>query len=197
MAGRSTMVGSRSRARAQAIADELRERWPTKALSITGGTNDEAADADLVVVALPWDALGEQLPPLAERLAGKVVISMVNALQRSGGEFRPLVPARGSMAAEIASFAPGARVVAALHHVPARELGEIDLALGGDVLVCGDDDRAVAEAAGLVTAMRCGEPVPCGSLSLAGALESLTAALLNVNAARRTRSTLKLVPGKG
>jgi len=196
LAGRSSVVGSRSAERAGAVAQELRERWPSRPLPVTGGSNEDAARADVVAVALPWDAVGEQLPPLAPLLEGKVVISMVNALVRSGSEFRPLVPARGSMAAEIASLAPRARVVAALHHVPARELGAADVPLGGDVLVCGDDEAATAEAVELLLAMRCGDPVVCGSLSLAGALESLTAALLNVNVARRSRFTLKLVPGK-
>lgn len=196
LAGWSSVVGSRSAERAEAVARELRDRWPSSATEISGGTNEDAARADVVAVALPWEAVGEQLPALADLLDGKVVISMVNALVRSGGEFRPLLPARGSMAAEIASLAPGARVVATLHHLPARELGEADLPLGGDVLMCGDDEGAIAKVAELLSAMRCGEPVACGSLSLAGALEGLTAALLNVNVARRSRSTLKLVSGK-
>lgn len=196
LAGRTTMLGSRSAERAASVVSGLLERWPSAAEALSGGTNDDAARADVVAVALPWDAVGEQLPPLAPLLADKIVISMVNALVRSGGELRPLVPARGSMAAEIASLVPRARVVGALHHVPARELGEADLSLAGDVLICGDDQEATTAVAELVSAMRCGDPVVCGSLSVAGALEGLTAALLNVNLARRSRSTLKLIPGK-
>ena len=42
----------------------------------------------------------------AERSAGKVVISMANALVRVGHEFQPLVPPRGSVAAHVQAAVP-------------------------------------------------------------------------------------------
>ena len=38
---------------------------------------------------------------------------------------------------------PQCRVVAALHHLPAKELGHLDSPIDSDVLICGDDKDAV------------------------------------------------------
>ena len=61
---------------------------------------------------------------MSSRITGKVVISMANALTRIGKEFQPLVPPRGSVAASVQAVLPKSHVAAALHHVPAKELGE-------------------------------------------------------------------------
>ena len=58
-----------------------------------------------------------------DMLAGKIVVSMANALIRVGKEFQPLVPPRGSVAAHVQAAVPDSRVVAAFHHLPATELG--------------------------------------------------------------------------
>jgi predicted dinucleotide-binding enzyme len=85
-----------------------------------------AADAEVIVIATPWDGAAETALSVKDQLAGKVVISMANALARVGGEFQPLVPPRGSVAASVQAAVPKSLVSAAMHHLPAKELGAID-----------------------------------------------------------------------
>ena len=67
---------------------------------------------------------------------------MANALTRIGKEFQPLVPPRGSVAASVqAARARSAMVAAAFHHVPAKELGDLDHPIESDVLICSDHPR--------------------------------------------------------
>jgi len=80
---------------------------------IEGADNAGAAAAELVVVATPWDSVVPTVRALREPLAGKVVISMANALIREGKEMLPLVPPRGSVAAAVQAALPDSLVAAA------------------------------------------------------------------------------------
>src|SRR5437588_2861713 len=90
-AGLDVVIGSRSRERGEEMCQELRDKWPGRDLSLFGGENVEAANADLVVVATPWDAAATTAGSVAGQLSDKVVISMANALTRLGNEFVPLI----------------------------------------------------------------------------------------------------------
>ncbi|MEZ5208274.1 MAG: NAD(P)-binding domain-containing protein [Acidimicrobiales bacterium] len=92
--GFDVVVGSRSRYKALEVRDGIVERWPGKELSVEAADNDGAAEADVVVIATPWDAAGATAASVARQLQGKVVISMANALAKVGHEFQPLVPPR-------------------------------------------------------------------------------------------------------
>ena len=84
------------------------------------------SSSGVVVIATPWDAAYGTATSVADDLDGKVVICMANALTRIGKEFQPLVPPRGSVAASVQAAVPGCRVSAGFHHVPAKELGDLD-----------------------------------------------------------------------
>jgi NADPH-dependent F420 reductase len=128
---------------------------------------------------------------VADQLQGKVVLSMANALERIGKEFQPLVPPRGSVAASVQAAVPGCRVAAALHHVPAKELGDLDHAIETDVLVCSDHPDATATISEIVAKIPNMRPLDAGGLSLATPIESFTAALLQLNVHYRTRVAIK------
>ncbi|HLK45612.1 MAG TPA: NAD(P)-binding domain-containing protein, partial [Acidimicrobiales bacterium] len=76
-AGHAVVIGSRDAERATATADELRGAAD---LALEGAANEQAALCELVVAATPWDALVATMRPLADAVAGKVVVSMANAL---------------------------------------------------------------------------------------------------------------------
>ncbi|HZT67227.1 MAG TPA: NADPH-dependent F420 reductase [Acidimicrobiales bacterium] len=191
--GQDVVIGSRSTERAEEVRAELIARWPGRQLALRGGGNDEAADCELVVVATPWDAAASTAASVGPRLEGKVVVSMANAIAKVGDELQPLVPPRGSVAAGVQAAVPAALVAAALHHVPARELGDIDHPVECDVLVCADQPAALKAASDLVAAVPGLTPVDAGSLSSAAAVEAFTAVLLQVNRRYRTRTALRLV----
>ena len=175
------------------MRDDLVATWPDHDLSgLDAADNAGAAACDVVVVATPWDGAAPTVAALADALAGKTVICMANALTRVGKEFQPLIPPRGSVAADVAAAAPEARVVAAFHHVPARELGEIGTPVECDVLVCSDHPEAcetVIELAGQIPGMR---GVNAGRLSAAGPIEALTAILIGMNVRYRAHLSVKL-----
>jgi NADPH-dependent F420 reductase len=191
-AGREVVVGSRTATRAKEHVDEVQERWSGRDMHLEGNHNEEAARCDVVVMATPWDAAVATGRALAEPLAGKVLVSMANALLRVGDEFQPLIPARGSVAESLQTALPESSVAGAFHHLPARLLANLEQDMDCDVLVCGDRPEAVEQAQALVTAIPGLRPVVAGTLSMAGAIESFTSVLLNVNVRHKSRSAIKL-----
>jgi hypothetical protein len=189
--GFETIVGSRSRYRAMEAVDLLQAEWPERELKIVAGDNSDAADADLVVIATPWDGAAQTAQSVERQLRGKVVISMANALTRIGKEFQPLVPPRGSVAASVQAALPRSFVCAAFHHVPAKELGDLNHPIESDVLICSDFPAATEAASDLVTKIPNMRPLDCGELSLATPIESFTAVLLQLNVRYKTRVAVK------
>lgn len=191
-AGIDVVIGSRSRERGDETCKELRDKWPDRKLSLTGGENVDAASADLVVVATPWDAAATTAASVGGPLTDKVVISMANALARLGKEFVPLVPGRGSIAAGVQAAVPGARVAGAFHHLPAHSLADLNQTLESDVLICADHPDAAAATAELVAKVPGLRPVHAGSLAAAAPVEAFTAVLLQVNVRYKTRAAIRL-----
>ena len=189
--GFDVVIGSRSKYRAMETVDGLLERWPDRGLTVDAGDNAGAADADLVVVATPWDGAAQTAQSVEPALRGKVVVSMANALTRIGKEFQPLVPPRGSVAASIQAVLPRSRVAAALHHVPAKELGDLDHPIESDVLICSDFPDATEATSHVVAKVPNMRPLDCGELSLATPIESFTAVLLQLNVRYKTRVAVK------
>ena len=69
--------------------------WPlgkTANSKLTGVANHEAAKADIVVIATPWEAVVQTVLPFADDLAGGLVISVGNALVKEGREFQAISP---------------------------------------------------------------------------------------------------------
>ncbi|MBW3579629.1 MAG: NADPH-dependent F420 reductase [Actinobacteria bacterium] len=191
--GYEVVIGSRSKERALEVRDELVAKWPGRSLSIDGADNELAAEADVVVVATPWDAAAVTARSVGRQLEGKVVISMANALARVGHEFQPLVPPRGSVAASVQAAVPQAKVAAAFHHLPARELAALDHPIDSDVLICSDHPEATDTTAKLVRRIGASlRPLDAGELSNAAPIEAFAAVLLQLNARYRTRVAIKL-----
>lgn len=192
-AGVDVTVGSRDEERASGVAADLASRWGDRLGSrVAGAANAEAASADLVVVATPWDSAVATVRPLAAALDGRVVVSMANALAREGREMLPLVPPRGSVAAAVQAALPGSLVSAAFHHLPASEMEDLDAGLVADVLVCSDHPQASEATVALVERIEGLRPLDAGSLSQAAAIEAFTAVCITLNIRHRAHSTLKL-----
>lgn len=187
--GYDVVLGSRDKDRAQATAEGL---GPRGSGTVRGATNDEAAGCDLVVVATPWDSAVATVSALRTQLAGKTVISMVNALSREGRELVPIYPPRGSMAAHIAFALPESVVVGAFHHLPAAMMEDLDSGLDADVVIFADDDTARQAVADLVDGMAGLHAVVAGSMSLAGAVEAFTAVCISINIRHKAHSYVKL-----
>jgi 8-hydroxy-5-deazaflavin:NADPH oxidoreductase len=196
--GHRVLIGSRSAERAAATAEEILGRLPDA--EVSGAANaDAAVSADVVVLAVPYDGHDDLVTALADRLAGKIVISCVNPLGfDKQGPYGLDVPG-GSAAETTAALVPSARVVGAFHHVSAVSLwGEAEFLDHEDVLVCGDDADAKAVVVELARAITSRDGVDAGRLRMARQLEPLTAVLISVNKRYKTRSGIAVsgIPGR-
>jgi NADPH-dependent F420 reductase len=192
LAGHQVIIGSRSAERASAAAQEIGH-------GVQGLANkDAAAQAGVVIAAVPWEGHGDLLSGLTAELAGKIVVDCVNPLgfDQRGAYALPVAeggPAEGSAAQQAAALLPGSRVVAAFHHVSAvllldPEVDTIDL----DVLVLGDD----REATDLVQALAARIPgvrgIYAGRLRNCGQIEALTANLVSINRRYKAHAGLRV-----
>ncbi len=164
----------------------LASRWAKAGHEIVIGSRDPAkgdnlaaADAEVVVVCVPYGGQAETLRELAPRLEGKVVIDLVVPLVPPQVT-RVVLPPGGAAALEAQALLPGARVVGALHHVSSVHLGDPEHAMRGDVLVCGDDAAAKETAITLVADLGM-RGLDAGPLANAVALEAMTPVLLYMN----------------
>ena len=191
-AGIRVTIGSRDAERATQVVAELIERVPEAGVMVEGADNAGAAGAEMVVVATPWDSVIPTVRALREPLAGKVVISMANALVKEGREMLALIPPRGSMAAAVQAALPESLVAAAFHHLPASEMENLESGLEADVLVCSDHPEATAAAVELIERMKGLRPLDAGSLNQAAAIEAFTAVCITLNIHYKAHSTLRL-----
>lgn len=181
-AGYSVVIGSRSRDKAIAAAQQL-------AGSARGDDNLSAARAaDIVVLAVPFASHEATLLAIRDVVQGKIVVDAVVPLVPPKVSTVQL-PAEGS-AAQIAQNILGldVKVVSAFHNVGAAKLragSRVDC----DVLVFGNDKEArdmVIRLAGAVAT----RGIDGGVLANSAAAEALTSVLIGIN--RRYK-----VPGAG
>jgi 8-hydroxy-5-deazaflavin:NADPH oxidoreductase len=186
-AGHDVVIGSRSAERAERIAAD----YPRveDAGAITGGSNLDAAAAELVIVTVPYEGHAELLSSLAPELAGKIVVDCVNPLGFDSKGPYPLQVASGSAAQEAAELLPESTVIAAFHHVSAVLLDDPEVhRFTDDVLVLGEDRDAVAVVCELVAAIPGARGIYAGRLRNAGQVEALTANLIAINRRYKTHA---------
>ena len=189
--GHSVVIGSRATDRAVEAAEEVLARAGASC-EVRGADNVTAAqDADIVLLAVPYDGHAALVEALQTHLANKVVISCVNPLGfDSAGPYGLDVP-DGSAAEEAQRLAPAANVVGAFHHLSAANLwGDAELLDHEDVLVCGDDAAAKQTVMDLARCVTGREGVDAGRLRLARQLEPLTGVLISINKRYKVRSGL-------
>lgn len=190
--GVEVVIGSRSQERAATTVGELQQRWPGRDLPLVPGTNQAAADTDMVVLATPWEGATSTAGELAGELSGKIVVSMVNAMVRWGDRFVPLLPPTGSVAVAVARALPASRVTGAFHHLPAGPLGDLDHGLDADVMIFADRRADADEVIDLVNRVPGLRGVDVGGLGSAMAVEALTPALVEVNRRYKAHVSVRL-----
>ncbi|HEV7324720.1 MAG TPA: NAD(P)-binding domain-containing protein [Bosea sp. (in: a-proteobacteria)] len=117
--------------------------------AITAGTREQAAAADIVLVAVNWSKLPAALAGLPD-WNGRIVIDANNPIEAP--LFKP-VELNGRASSEIvAGLVPGARLVKAFNHLQPGLVAGDPAAEGGRrvLFLSGDDAAAKAEVAGLI-----------------------------------------------
>ncbi len=181
-AGHEIIVGSRSQERADQAAATLAEAYSEG--TFTPRENVAAAEeGELAVVSIPWEGIESTIPPMAGALAGKIVISVVNALKfgKSGAMAEPAEAlGAASCAHRIQDLAPEAKVVVAYNNLPAAGL-QARHHLNADVLVCGKSKDAREQVIALTNAIPGTRALDAGPLANALILEGMTAIIINLN----------------
>jgi NADPH-dependent F420 reductase len=195
-AGLTVVLGSRDSERAEKAAAELNEELSATsgAATVRGlGNREAAAAADVVLVAVPFDAHRSTLADLADVLDGKIVVDCVNPLgfdQR--GPFA-LALDEGSAAEQAQSILPGSRVIGAFHHVSAVLLADLSVTdVDTDVLVLGEDRDDVAVVQQLADRIPGMRGLFGGRLRNAGQVEALTANLVAINRRYKTHAGIRI-----
>lgn len=177
--GYRVLVGSRTLEKAETSVQAMNSQLGGEYL--TGLQNeDAAAQAQMIVLSVPYSAHQTTILSVKDRLQGKVLIDLTVPLQPPN--VRTVFIPRGHAATLEAQELLGAqtKVVAAFQNVSAEKLKDVHRPVDCDVLVCGDDADAKADVIRLVEAagMR---GIDAGPLRNAVAVEALTPVLLYIN----------------
>ena len=184
-AGHDVFVGSRDAERAIATAAELGAEGGRP---LQGGDNASAVRAsELVVLSVPYTAHAATLQGLKAELAGRVLIDITVPLQPPKVTAVNLPPGQSAALEAQQILGPETPVVAALHHVSAVHLRDLEHAIDCDVLACSDDKAALERALTVIRDLGV-RAFDAGPLRNAIALESLTPILLHMNRSLKGRS---------
>ncbi len=190
LAGHRVHVGSRTAEKAQAAVEDILDRTGPD-VDVRAGTNADAAEsAEIVVVALPYDAQAPALPDLAAACEDKVVCNVVNPMVFDELGPKAVPVEAGSAAEECQQLMPGSRVVSAFHDVSSRRLLKVDHRIDTHVLICGDDQEACHRVAHLASRIAGMWGVYCGPLRMSEYVENITPLILQINRLYRIQAGL-------
>lgn len=195
-AGYEVVIGSRDAARAQTAADELKARLGNDVV-ITGTANAEAAaQADIVVVTVPFAAQIATLKDISGHLRrGTLLVDVTVPLEPAvgGRPTRLLGVWAGSAAEQCAELAPSeVSVVSAFHNVGAAALSDLAHEVACDILVCGNSREAKTRLRPLIEAIPGCRYVDAGALSNSRIVEAMTALLIGMNIRYKAHAGIRL-----
>ena len=138
--GHQVTIGSRDGARAEEVAAKLSQKVSRK---IIGKSNEQAAaDAELLVITVPYASHAATIDSVRSHLMGKILIDVTVPLKPPKVRTVQL-PEGGSVAKALQkNLGDSVRVVSAFQNVAATHLADLDHDIDCDVLVCGNDKEA-------------------------------------------------------
>jgi len=179
-AGDEVYIGSREAQRAEAAAKDVRDTVAEAKVKGLANT-DAVAQADIVIVTVPWDAHRGILESLAEAIGDKILVDVVVPLLFDRGAPKAILVDEGSAAQQARAIARDAKVVSAFHHLDASDLRRVDHPMQGDVLVAGDHRGAKKTVMELVERIEYVRALDAGELANSRYLEEWTVLLLHLN----------------
>jgi NADPH-dependent F420 reductase len=189
-AGHECVIGSRSIERAEGAVAELLEK--DASLALRAATNaDAAVQGEIVVVTTPYSAQADTLPPLADALAGKIIVSTVVPMAFAEGRASLMAVAEGSAAQQEQALLPGSTIVAAFQNLSAKKLLR-GAPIEADVVVCADDAAAKERIIELAGAIEGARGIDGGPLANAQLVEGITVLLVAVNRNYKTQAGIRI-----
>ena len=144
---------------------------------------DAAASAEVVVLALPWNAVETVVAELGD-LSGKIVIDCTNPLGPVDGTFGLTMGHTTSGGETVQRLLPGARVVKTLNQVGAEIMARNDhLPQRPAMLMAGNDEAARDAVAGLLRDIGF-DPLDAGDITKSRLLEPFALVWINQALAR-------------
>jgi NADPH-dependent F420 reductase len=179
------VIGSREAEKARTRADEYETELDSRGcdVAISGAENaDAAAEADVVVAAVPAYHLVDTIEAVADELDDDaILVSPAVGMKRDEAGFHYNRPGAGSVTALAADAAPEEiAVVGAFHNLAAGRLANLDAGLGIDTLLVGDDPEAKETVAAIASDIEGLRPLDAGGLANAAEVEGITPLLINV-----------------
>lgn len=187
-AGYRVVIGGRDAAKAAEAAEQINSA-SGKPNASGAPASEAAAQADVVLLTVPFAAQRSTAIALKDKLQGKILIdATVPLVPPKVG--RVQLPEGGSAVAALqAELGEDVQVVAAFQNVSAHHLRDLSHDVDCDVLVCADAPEAAAVAVELAEAMGL-RAFHAGPVANAAAVEAMTSLLISIN--RRYKS-----PGSG
>lgn len=153
-----------------------------KRYNIRGMDNKSAAEiADIIVLAVPYDAALELIKCLEPVLKNQIIISIVVPMKKAKQlEYSP--PTEGCGASSIKSLVscPTVKIVSAYHNISFNKLCNIDSCIECDTIICSDDIDAKKTVMDLTLEIPNLRPLDGGSLCESRTIELLTPFLINM-----------------
>jgi NADPH-dependent F420 reductase len=185
--GLTVVLGSRDADRASDTADALHP-------SVSGTDNASCAEqADIVIVAVPYDGHRALLAELEPQLRGKIVVDCVNPLGFDKQGAYPIRVPDGSACEEAAAVLPDSIVVGAFHNVSAVVLLDESIeSVDCDVLVLGEVREATDTVIALASRIAGVRGVFGGRLRNAFQIEALTANIIAINRRHKAHASISI-----
>lgn len=172
--GHTVWIGSRDPEKAQAFAAGLPGGHARGA-----ALAEAAAEAEIVVLTVPYAAHADTLAKLREAVQGKIVVDATVPLRPPKVGTVQLPPAGAAAVEAQLALGDGVRVVSALQNIGAEKLAGGE-AIEAEVLVAGDDAEAVEAVRAVLHELGL-KSWHVGPLANSAAAEALTSVLIQVN----------------
>ena len=186
----TVMIGSRETEKAEVCCRSCEQILKDQGLScsLIGKTNQDVVNfSELIILAIPFKFLVPTLEELTG-FEGKVVVSPVNPIEKTGEFFSYIPPPEGSAGMLAKKLLPkDAKLCVAFNNIAANRWRELKDPLEYSVAICGDNEEAkrqVMELAGDVPNLK---PLNAGPLAVAPLVESLTPLLLTLGRYNRLK----------
>ena len=186
-AGHQIIIGSRQAEKGSEAAAEMSQLLPDSA-QVSGGDNaSAAAQAELVVLSVPYSAQENTLESVRETLDGKLLLTVVAPTGEKKSRVWTLPSGLSAAEEAQAQLGDGVRVVAAFQNISAHHLLDLDHEMECDVLVCGDAKADKEVVMGLCRDAGL-QGINTGALQNARVAEALTSALIAINIIYKSKS---------
>lgn len=178
-------IGSRDKVKADEAANDYTQKLMShgKKCHISGMGNKSAAkNADIIVLAVPYDVAIDLVKHIQDVLKDQTIISIVVPMTKTVNQLEYIPPIEGCGASHIRSIikSPTVKIVSAYHSISYNKLSNLGLRIECDVLICGDDIEAKKIVMNLTREINNLRPLDGGSLCESHNVEFLTPFLINI-----------------